>query len=161
MENSLGKEAFNYDVRRNTNLKIVFMGTPQFALVSLEAILHEGHEILAVVTQPDKPKGRKYKLTPPPVKIFAKSKNIEVLQPKKIRNGEITSILKGLLPDLIVVCAYGKIIPPDILTLPKYGCVNVHASLLPKYKGAAPIAWSIVNGEKKNRDNYHADGRRS
>lgn len=131
-------------------LKIVFMGTPDFARDSLEAIYNAGHEIPAVVTVPDKPKGRGMKLIPCEVKEYAIENNIEVYQPEKLRdNEEIVKILKDINPDVICVVAYGKIIPKEILEIPKYGCVNVHPSLLPKYRGSAPIQWAILNGDKE------------
>lgn len=131
-------------------LKIVFMGTPDFARDSLEAIYNAGHEISAVVTVPDKPKGRGMKLIPCEVKEYAIENNIEVYQPEKLRdNKEIVKILKDINPDVICVVAYGKIIPKEILEIPKYGCVNVHPSLLPKYRGSAPIQWAILNGDKE------------
>ena len=131
-------------------LKIVFMGTPDFARDSLEAIYNAGHEIPAVVTVPDKPKGRGMKLIPCEVKEYAIENNIEVYQPEKLRdNKEIVKILKDINPDVICVVAYGKIIPKEILEIPKYGCVNVHPSLLPKYRGSAPIQWAILNGDKE------------
>lgn len=129
-------------------MKILFMGTPGFAVPCLESLIKAGHNICGVFTQPDKPKGRGHKLTAPPVKEVAIKNNIEVFQPDKIRNAETLSIIKGLEPEIIVVVAYGKILPKEIIDYPKYGCVNVHASLLPKYRGAAPIQWSIINGEK-------------
>ncbi len=130
-------------------MDIVFMGTPDFAEKSLEAIYNEGFNIKAVVTNPDKPKGRGMKLIPSPVKEFAISKNLKVLQPIKIRNNEeFINEIKSLNPDVICVVAYGKILPKELLALPKLGAVNVHGSLLPKYRGAAPIQWSVINGEK-------------
>ncbi len=129
-------------------MKILFMGTPGFAVPCLESLIKAGHNICGVFTQPDKPKGRGHKLTAPPVKEVAIKNNIEVFQPDKIRNAETLSIIKSLEPEIIVVVAYGKILPKEIIDYPKYGCVNVHASLLPKYRGAAPIQWSIINGEK-------------
>lgn len=129
-------------------MKILFMGTPGFAVPCLESLIKAGYNICGVFTQPDKPKGRGHKLTAPPVKEVAIKNNIEVFQPDKIRNAETLSIIKGLEPEIIVVVAYGKILPKEIIDYPKYGCVNVHASLLPKYRGAAPIQWSIINGEK-------------
>ncbi len=129
-------------------MKILFMGTPGFAVPCLESLIKVGHNICGVFTQPDKPKGRGHKLTAPPVKEVAIKNNIEVFQPDKIRNAETLSIIKDLEPEIIVVVAYGKILPKEIIDYPKYGCVNVHASLLPKYRGAAPIQWSIINGEK-------------
>ena len=131
-------------------LKIVFMGTPDFARDSLEAICNAGYEVPAVVTVPDKPKGRGMKLIPCEVKKYAIENNIEVYQPEKLRgNKEIVKILKDINPDVICVVAYGKIIPKEILEIPKYGCVNVHPSLLPKYRGSAPIQWAILNGDKE------------
>ena len=128
-------------------MRVIFMGTPEFAVPSLQALI-ESHEVLCVVTQPDKPKGRGHKLQPPPVKIFAEKNNIPVLQPPKLKPPEFISQLESFHADLIVVTAYGKILPQAILDLPKFGCINVHASLLPRYRGAAPIEWSIINGEK-------------
>ena len=131
-------------------LKIVFMGTPDFSRDSLEAICNAGYEVPAVVTVPDKPKGRGMKLIPCEVKEYAIENNIEVYQPEKLRdNKEIVKILKDINPDVICVVAYGKIIPKEILEIPKYGCVNVHPSLLPKYRGSAPIQWAILNGDKE------------
>ena len=131
-------------------MKIVFMGTPDFARDSLSAIYDAGHEIPAVVTVPDKPKGRGMKLIPCEVKEYAVEKNIKVYQPEKLReNKEIVDILKNINPDVICVVAYGKIIPKEILEIPKYGCVNVHPSLLPQYRGSAPIQWAILNGDKE------------
>ena len=130
-------------------MKIVFMGTPDFAKESLEAIYNDGNEILGVVTNIDKPKGRGMKLTASPVKQFAIEKNLKVYQPLKIRNNvEIIQEIKNLNPDVICVVAYGKILPKEVLDIPKLGCINVHASLLPKYRGAAPIQWAILNGDK-------------
>ena len=131
-------------------MKIVFMGTPDFARDSLSAIYDAGHEIPAVVTVPDKPKGRGMKLIPCEVKEYAVEKNIKVYQPEKLReNKEIVDILKDINPDVICVVSYGKIIPKEILKIPKYGCVNVHPSLLPQYRGSAPIQWAILNGDKE------------
>ena len=131
-------------------MKIVFMGTPDFARDSLEAIHNAKHEIPAVVTVPDKPKGRGMKLIPCEVKEYAIEKGIKVYQPEKLReNKEIVDILKNINPDVICVVAYGKIIPKEILEIPKYGCINVHPSLLPKYRGSAPIQWAILNGDKE------------
>lgn len=131
-------------------MKIVFMGTPDFARDSLSAIYDAGHEIPAVITVPDKPKGRGMKLIPCEVKEYAIEKNIKVYQPEKLReNKEIVDILKDINPDVICVVAYGKIIPKEILEIPKYGCVNVHPSLLPQYRGSAPIQWAILNGDKE------------
>lgn len=129
-------------------MRTVFMGTPEFAVPCLSALV-EKHEVLAVFTQPDKPKGRKQILTPPPVKEEALRHNIPVYQPKTLKDGEAFKLLSEIKPDVIIVVAYGKILPRDILDLPKYGCINVHASLLPKYRGAAPIQWSVILGEKE------------
>lgn len=129
-------------------LNILFMGTPDFAKDSLEAIYNAGHNILAVVTNPDKPKGRGMKMIPPPVKEFAIEHNINVYQPEKVKgNEEFIQEIKNLNPDLICVVAYGKILPKEILDIPQYGCINVHGSLLPKYRGAAPIQWAVLNGD--------------
>jgi len=128
-------------------MKIVFMGTPEFAVPSLRALIGAGHEIAAVVTQPDRPSGRGKVLTPPPVKTAAEAAGIPVLQPAKIRTEEFFAELSSYSPDLICVTAYGRILPKSILDLPPYGCVNAHASLLPRYRGAAPINWAIVRGE--------------
>lgn len=130
-------------------MRIVFMGTPDFAVPCLQALLDKGHEVCGVFTQPDKPKGRKMVLTPPPVKELALAKGLPVFQPAKMRDGEALGILQELKPEIIVVVAYGKILPKEILVLPPRGCVNVHGSLLPKYRGAAPIQWSVINGEKE------------
>lgn len=132
-------------------MNIVFMGTPDFAVPCLKALIESGENVQAVFTQPDKPKGRGYKLTPPPVKELALTHSIPVYQPVSLKNGEdaelTMKVLNELSPDLIIVVAYGKILPKAILDLPKY-CINVHASLLPKYRGAGPIQWSVLNGEK-------------
>ena len=130
-------------------MNIVFMGTPDFSVPCLEAIIGQGHNVSLVVTQSDKPKGRGHKLTPPPVKECAISHNIPVYQPEKMKDDAAYETLKAENADLFVVVAYGKILPQRILDLPKYGCINVHASLLPKYRGAAPIQWSIICGEDK------------
>ena len=130
-------------------MKIVFMGTPDFAEVSLDAVYNAGYKIEAVVTNPDKPKGRGMKLISSPVKEYAVSKNIPVYQPAKIKNNEeFINQIKSLEPDVICVVAYGKILPKEILDIPKLGCINVHGSLLPKYRGAAPIQWAVLNGDK-------------
>ncbi|MEE9193550.1 MAG: methionyl-tRNA formyltransferase [Thermodesulfobacteriota bacterium] len=129
-------------------MKIIFMGTPDFAVPSLKALIDSKYNVVGVVCQPDRPSGRGRKLTSPPVKILAEAESIPVLQPEKIRTDEFLDEIKFYNPDLICVTAYGKIIPPNILEHPKYGCVNVHASLLPKYRGDAPINWAIINGEK-------------
>ncbi|WP_278548537.1 methionyl-tRNA formyltransferase [Paraclostridium bifermentans] len=130
-------------------MKIVFMGTPEFAVPCLQKIIDEGHEVLAVVTQPDKPKGRGKKLAMPPVKELALKYDIPVYQPLKAREESFVDTLKEMNPELIVVVAFGQILPKSILDIPKYGCVNVHASLLPRYRGAAPLNWVIINGEEK------------
>lgn len=123
------------------------MGTPDFAVPSLKALADAGHEVCGVFTQPDKPRNRGMKLQQPPVKECALALGLDVYQPAKMRDGEALAILRGLKPDLIAVAAYGKILPVDILELPRLGCVNVHSSLLPRYRGAAPINWAILNGE--------------
>ena len=134
-------------------MKIVFMGTPDFAVPCLRTLAESSHEVAAVFTQPDKPKGRGYKLIPTPVKAAAEEYGIPVYQPLSLRKGddaeESMRILREISPDLIVVTAYGQILPKEILELPKYGCINIHASLLPKYRGAAPINWVLLNGEKE------------
>lgn len=128
-------------------MRILFMGTPDFAVASLKRLVEDGHDICGVFTQPDKPKNRGHKLAFSPVKEYALSKNLTVYQPLKMRDGEAMSIVEALAPELIVVAAYGKILPEDILNYPKYGSINVHSSLLPKYRGAAPINWAILDGE--------------
>lgn len=127
-------------------LKAVFMGTPDFAVPCLEKLLSLC-DIVAVVTQPDRPKGRGQKLQPSPVKQFAQAAKLNILQPEKIKTAEFVEVLKGFKPDLIVVVAFGQILSNEILAIPPLGCVNVHASILPKYRGAAPIHWAIINGE--------------
>lgn len=129
-------------------MRIVFMGTPEFAVPSLKALAESGDEVAALVAQPDKPKGRGLKPAPPPTKIVAEQFGIPVLQPSGIRTEEFLNELAALNPDLICVAAYGKILPKAVLELPRFGCLNVHASLLPKYRGAAPVNWAIVRGEK-------------
>ncbi|MBR1442802.1 MAG: methionyl-tRNA formyltransferase [Firmicutes bacterium] len=129
-------------------MKVVFMGTPDFAVPVLEALC-ENHEVTAVVTQPDKPKGRGKKMLFPPVKEKALEKGIKVYQPEKIRDAEFVEMLKSMESDIFVVAAYGQILSQEVLDIPKYGCINVHASLLPKYRGAAPIQQCIIDGEKK------------
>ncbi len=129
-------------------MKIVFMGTPDYAVKTLEAVVGAGHEVVAVFAQPDKPVGRKHILTAPPVKVCAENLGIPVFQPQTLRDEETVELIKGFEPDVIVVVAYGKILKENVLSIPKYGCVNGHASLLPKYRGSAPIQWSIINGEK-------------
>lgn len=129
-------------------MKILFMGTPDFALFSLKGLCENGYNVVGVVTQPDKPKGRGYVLTPPPVKVYAIEKNIPVYQPNSLRTEEFASLLAEINPDLIAVVAYGKILPKNVLDYPKYGCVNVHGSLLPEYRGAAPMQMAIIDGKK-------------
>ncbi len=130
-------------------MKIIFMGTPDFAKESLKAIYEAGHEILGVVTNPDKAKGRGMKVSESPVKEYALLKNLKIYQPEKVRkNEEFIEEIKNLKPDVICVVAYGKILPKEILEIPKLGCINAHGSLLPKYRGAAPIQWAVINGEK-------------
>ena len=129
-------------------MKILFMGTPDFAVPCLDILVSNGFDVCGAVTQPDKPKGRGHKLTPPPVKEYAISKNIPVYQPQTLKDGEFEKVLDELKPQLIAVVAYGKILPECILDFPEYGCVNVHGSVLPKYRGAAPIQWAIINGDK-------------
>ena len=126
-------------------MKIIFMGTPDFAVPSLDAIKQD---VIAVVSQPDRPKGRGHKLQPTPVKAFAEQNNLPVLQPLKVRAPEVIAQIAELKPDLIVVVAFGQILPQALLDVPKFGCINVHASLLPKLRGAAPIEWSLINGER-------------
>ena len=131
-------------------MKILFMGTPDFAVPSLEALLNAGHEICGVFTQPDKPKNRGMKLQAPPVKEFALSHDIPVFQPETVKDGTALDIIRKLAPELIAVAAYGRILPVDILDYPAYGCINVHSSLLPKYRGSAPIHWAILNGDEES-----------
>lgn len=129
--------------------KVLFMGTPDFARDSLEAVYNAKYEILGIVTNPDKPKGRGMKMVASPVKEFAIEKNIPIYQPVKVRNNEeFINEIKNLNPDVICVVAYGKILPKEILDIPRLGCINVHGSLLPKYRGAAPIQWAVLNGDK-------------
>ena len=128
-------------------MRVIFMGTPDFAVGTLEAIIEAGHEVVLVVTQPDKPKGRSGALQFPPVKECALAHGIEVFQPTKIRLEENVEYLRKYAADIMVVAAFGQLLPKSILDMPKYGCINVHASLLPKYRGAAPIQWSILNGD--------------
>lgn len=134
-------------------MNIVFMGTPDFSVPALAALYDNGFDVKAVFSQPDKPKGRGYKLTPPPVKELALSKGTPVYQPLSLKKGDDAvsslALLKEIAPDYIIVVAYGKILPPEILNLPKKACINIHASLLPKYRGAGPIQWSVLNGEKE------------
>ena len=130
------------------NKRILFMGTPDFAEESLRKLIEEGFSVVGVVTQPDKPKGRGHKMVFPPVKELALAQGIPVFQPIKLKNGEFLSVLDELKPEIIVVVAYGRILPDYILDYPEYGCINVHGSLLPKYRGAAPIQWAVLDGEK-------------
>lgn len=130
-------------------MRIVFMGTPEFAVPALKALVENGHELKAVFTQPDRPKNRGMKMQEPPVKVLAKELQIPVYQPEKVKDGAVLALIQEQNPDLIVVAAYGRILPKDILDYPRLGCINVHSSLLPKYRGAAPIHWAILNGEKK------------
>lgn len=129
-------------------MRIVFMGTPDFAAASLKKLIDKKYDIAAVFTQPDKPRDRGMKLSYSPVKELALENNIPVYQPTKLRDGTATELIKSLKPDILVVVAYGRILPDDMLKVPKYGAINVHASLLPKYRGAAPIQWAVLNGDK-------------
>ena len=129
--------------------RIIFMGTPDFAVPSLAALISGPDQIIAVVTQPDRPKGRSRKPSAPPIKVLAKGHHLEVLQPDKIKTKQFTHTLQHLRPDIIVVAAYGRILPPQILSLPRHGCINVHGSLLPRHRGAAPIQWSIIKGDPR------------
>ena len=131
-------------------MKILFMGTPDFAVPSLEALVTAGHDICAVFTQPDKPKNRGMKLQAPPVKEFALAHDIPVFQPESVKDGTAMELIRQLNPELIAVAAYGRILPVEILDYPAYGCINVHSSLLPKYRGSAPIHWAILNGERES-----------
>ena len=130
-------------------MRIVFMGTPEFAVPCLQKLIDCGHEVTGVFTQPDKPQGRKMILTPPPVKVLAENNGIKVYQPEKMRDGTALDMLREANPELVIVVAYGKILPKEILEFPQYGCINIHASLLPLLRGAAPIQWSIINGFAK------------
>ena len=130
-------------------MKLIFMGTPDFAVPSLKRLLEDGHEVALVVTQADKPKGRGHQLAPPPVKEFALRNGLPFLQPASLKAEEAAAVLEQIQPDCIVVVAYGKILPKRLLELPRLGCVNVHASLLPRYRGAAPIQWAVLNGERE------------
>lgn len=130
-------------------MKVLFMGTPDFAVACLKGLIDANYEVCAVFTQPDKPRGRKMVMTPPDVKVYAQELNLPVYQPTTLKDGEALEIIKGYEPDVIVVAAYGKILPKSIIDYPKYGCVNVHGSILPKYRGAAPIQWSVINGDKE------------
>ena len=130
-------------------MRVVFMGTPAFAVPSLSALVTAGHSVELVITQPDRPVGRKQTLTPPPVKVRAAELGLPVFQPRRVKSADSFEKLQGIAPDVIVVVGYGQIIPQRILDLPPHGCINVHASILPKYRGAAPINWAIANGETK------------
>ncbi|MFI3252924.1 MAG: methionyl-tRNA formyltransferase [Eubacteriales bacterium] len=130
-------------------MKILFMGTPEFAVASLEALVEAGHDICGVFTRPDQKKNRGMKLLPTAVKEYALTKNLSVYQPEQVKNQETLDLITSLNPTLIVVAAYGRILPQEILDFPKLGCINVHSSLLPKYRGAAPIHWSVVNGDQE------------
>ena len=129
-------------------MRILFMGTPEFAVASLKRLVEDGHQVCGVFTQPDKPKNRGHKMAFSPVKEYALTVGVPVYQPLKMRDGEALGIVRELAPELIVVAAYGKILPEDILNVPPYGSINVHSSILPKYRGAAPINWAILNGER-------------
>ena len=141
-------------------MKILFMGTPDFAMFSLKALAKTEHEIVGVITQPDKPRGRGYTLTPPPVKVFALEAGFDVYQPDTLRSDAFAALLSELSPDVIVVVAYGKILPKNVLDFPKYGCINVHGSLLPEYRGAAPMQRAIIDGKTQTgiTTMYMADG---
>lgn len=130
-------------------MKIAFMGTPDFAVDCLKALAQSKHEVVGVFCQPDKPVGRKQELKMPDVKVEALKHGYQIFQPKSLRGGAGVEILKEIEPDLVVVVAYGKILPPDFLSYPKYGCINIHASILPKYRGASPIHWAVINGDSE------------
>lgn len=129
-------------------MRVVFMGTPDFAEASLKKLIEQGFSVVGVFTQPDKPRGRGMEMSFSPVKTLALAHNLPVFQPEKMRDGTALAQMKALAPDILVVVAYGRILPDDILAVPKYGAVNVHASLLPKYRGSAPIQWAVLNGDK-------------
>lgn len=129
-------------------MNIVFMGTPDFAVASLDRLINDGHNISAVFTKVDMPRGRKMIMTPPEVKVFAESMGLTVYQPASLRDEEVVNTIKSLNPDVIVVVAYGKLLPREVLEIPPLGCINLHGSLLPKYRGAAPIQWTVLNGDK-------------
>ena len=139
-------------------MKVLFMGTPLFAIPSLEAIVDGGYDLIGVVTQPDRPKGRGKRLAAPPVKEWALERDIPVYQPEKVREPEFVETVRKLSPDLIVTAAFGQILPKTILDIPPLGCINVHASLLPKYRGASPIQQAIIDGEKRDRHHNHVYG---
>lgn len=130
-------------------MRILFMGTPDFAVPSLESLVAAGHTVCGVFTQPDKPRNRGMKLQAPPVKVCALAHNIPVYQPVKLRDGAALALIQELAPELIVVAAYGRILPDEILAAPPKGCINVHSSLLPNYRGAAPIHWAVLNGDRE------------
>lgn len=130
-------------------LRIIFMGTPDFACPTLQKLIDRKETVLAVITQPDRPKGRGQKLLPPPVKVLAEQHGIQVLQPVKVRSPEVVEQIRTLAPDVIVVVAFGQILPQALLDIPRFGCINIHASLLPRYRGAAPINWCLINGESE------------
>jgi len=130
-------------------MKVIFMGTPQFAVPTLEGLLERGHAVVAVLTQPDKPAGRGRRLVPSAVKVVAERAGIRVLQPVTLRDEALMAELRAMEPDVVVVVAYGHLLPPEVLRMPRCGCVNVHASLLPEYRGAAPINWAVIRGEKR------------
>ena len=130
-------------------MRLLFMGTPAFAVPSLEALAESGDELVGIVTAPDRPKGRGHALTPPPVKVAAARRNLPVLQPEKVRAQEVIDEIRSLRPELMVVVAFGQILPKALLEIPPKGCINVHASLLPAYRGAAPIQWAIIRGEER------------
>ena len=136
-------------MQNNQKIKLIFMGTSDFAVPSLEALYKSNYEIIKVFTSPDKPVGRKQILTPSPVKVKAQELNLDIHQPKTLKSEESFNLVKELNPDLIVVAAYGYILPQRIIDIPRYKCINVHGSLLPEYRGAGPIQWSIINGEEK------------
>ena len=129
-------------------MRVIFMGTPDFSVRTLEALVEAGYEITGVVTQPDKPKGRGKQMMPTPVKEAAEKHGLPVYQPRRVRDAEAIEEIRKMEPDVIVVVAFGQIIPKEILDMPKYGCINVHASLLPAYRGAAPIQWAVMNGDE-------------
>lgn len=133
-------------------MRLVYMGTPQFAVQPLRTLVADGHEIAGVVTRVDKPAGRGKIMTSPPVKLAAREMGLAVVQPRRVRDPEFIEWLRRIAPDMIVVAAYGQILPPDVLSLPKFGCINIHASLLPAYRGAAPINWAIIRGEREAGD---------
>ena len=131
----------------NDKIRVLFMGTPEFSVPCFEALIKSGYDVVGAVTQPDKPKGRGHKLIPMPVKACAAEHGIEVFQPETLKNEALKPVLERTEPDIIIVVAYGKILPEYILSFPRLGCINVHASLLPRYRGAGPIQWSVINGE--------------